>query len=148
MQPLISWANVSIHFLLFSLVLRKGFLKFEYESEHEGEKTHILVRGFAPRIALLNEGPIPERRLTPRHHIRVLPLNGYASQIPYPQNWLYREKCEECYGTMRFFRHIFFSLIKLGKYSYFLKHMLNILIPISCLLIRVKKITRYISEIF
>ena len=42
-QVLINWANVTIY-IFFSLGLRKGYLKFEYKSDQEGEKTHILVK--------------------------------------------------------------------------------------------------------
>ena len=42
MQALISWANVSIYFVFHS-VFEKDIEKFEYKSDQEGEKTHILV---------------------------------------------------------------------------------------------------------
>ena len=35
---------ILISLFLFSLVLQKGFLKFEYKSDQEAEKTHILVK--------------------------------------------------------------------------------------------------------
>ena len=47
MQALISWANVSIYFFIYFIfhsVFEKDIEKFEYKSDQEGEKTHILEK--------------------------------------------------------------------------------------------------------
>ena len=47
MQALISWANVSIYFLIyyvFHSVFEKDIEKCKYKCDQEGEKTHILVK--------------------------------------------------------------------------------------------------------